>query len=131
MHLPKTPDEWLAEILLAFEDAAEAKPFAPLTGTVLTDKNMFHLAPAVALKLRGLDLPERKREAIVKTVLANYVVHTNPKSPSYVPGLKRNSKLAFALCYVATHFALDLVSQEDSTAILEHCEAHLRPAKGR
>jgi len=28
--LPKTPDQWLKEILLAWKDAKEAKPFARL-----------------------------------------------------------------------------------------------------
>lgn len=43
--LPNTPDQWLKEILLAWKDARETKPFAHLTGTTLTDAKMFHLAP--------------------------------------------------------------------------------------
>src|SRR4051794_18139559 len=45
--LPKTPDQWLKETLLAMKDAREAKPFARFTGTKLTDHDLFHLAPLV------------------------------------------------------------------------------------
>jgi hypothetical protein len=33
--------------------------------------------------------------------------------------------LAFALCYVSAHLALDLVDDEGAEAILNHCEDHL------
>jgi hypothetical protein len=51
--LPKTPDEWLSEIELAYKDAGKTKPFALLRGQWLTNAKLFHLAPVVALKFRG------------------------------------------------------------------------------
>jgi len=39
--LPKTSDQWLKEILLAWKDARETKPFAHLTGTTLTDGDLY------------------------------------------------------------------------------------------
>jgi hypothetical protein len=33
--------------------------------------------------------------------------------------------MAFTLCYVAAHFALDLVDEEKAEAILTYCEEHL------
>jgi hypothetical protein len=38
--LPKTPDQWIKEILLAIKDASEAKPFARLTRMKLTYANI-------------------------------------------------------------------------------------------
>ena len=51
--IPTTPKKWLDEIRLAVSDASEAKPFAVQTGHPITDANLFHLAPLVALKFRG------------------------------------------------------------------------------
>lgn len=33
--------------------------------------------------------------------------------------------LAFALCYVAAHLALDLLDESQAEAILSYCEEHL------
>src|SRR6202521_4152448 len=86
--LPKTPDQWLKEILLAIKDARETKPFARLTGTKLTDADLFHLAPLVCLKFRGRKLAGAEADRVTKGALANYVVNTEKG-----PGL--NPKLAF------------------------------------
>jgi hypothetical protein len=52
---PTTPDEWLVEIRLAIADARKTKPFGLLTGQLITNANLFHLAPLVCMKFRGLD----------------------------------------------------------------------------
>jgi hypothetical protein len=59
--LPSKPAAWLAEIKLASADAREAKPFGVLTGRKITDADLFHLAPLVALDL----LDERQADAIL------------------------------------------------------------------
>jgi len=33
--------------------------------------------------------------------------------------------LAFVLCYVGAHLALDLLDEHDAEAILKYCEEHL------
>jgi hypothetical protein len=50
----KRPGYWLAEVALAYRNALEAVPFAPLAGTEITPDNLFHLAPVVCLKFRGM-----------------------------------------------------------------------------
>jgi hypothetical protein len=121
--LPNTPAEWLKEILLAWEDAREAQPFAPLTGTTLTDAEMFHLAPLVCLKFRGRKLSGKEADKVRESALANYVVNTGPDAP--VKGLESHPQMAFALCYVAAHLILDLVDEEKAGEILSYCEEHL------
>ena len=116
-RLPKTPDQWLKEILLALKDAREAKPFARLTGTKLTDADLFHLAPLVCLKFRGRKLAGAEADRVTKGALANYVVNTEK-------GLTSNPMLAFALCYVAAHLILDLVDEQTAAEILGYCEEH-------
>ena len=121
--LPKTPAQWLKEILLAWTDAREAKPFAHLTGATLTDAEMFHLAPLVCLKFRGRKLTGKEADKVRKGALANYVVNTGPDAP--VQGLESHPQMAFALCYVASHLVLDLVDEKKAGEILSYCEEHL------
>jgi len=122
-RLPRTPAKWLEEIKLAIADARDAKPFDRLTGEPLTDANLFHLAPLVCLKFRGRKLkgPEAKR--VTEVALANYVVNSDPDGIDH--GLEQRPLLAFCLCYVAAHLALDLVDEQPAEAILTYCEEHL------
>jgi len=121
--LPRTAAQWLKEIEAAIQDAREAKPFAVLTGTILTDADLFHLAPVVCLKFRGRKLTGQTARKVTETALANYVVNTDPKGG--VKGLKSKPRLAFALCYVAAHLALDLLNEKKAEKIMWYCEEHL------
>ena len=121
--LPKTPAQWLKEIRLAIADASEAEPFGPLAGTEITPANLFHLAPLVCLKFRGKKLKGREADRIIKVALANYIANTNPDGIDH--GLEHHPMMAFTLCYVAAHLALDLVDEQQAEAILNHCEKHL------
>jgi hypothetical protein len=122
---PKTLAQWLREIELAIEDARATEPFARMTGTTLTDENLFHLAPIISLKFRGLDYrDEQLRQKVTEGALATYVVNSEPESETGI-NLKTKPLMAFALCYVTAHFVLDLLEEEDAEAILNYCEEHL------
>lgn len=121
--LPQTPAQWLKEIKEAIADANQTKPFGRLIGHRITDADLFHLAPLVCLKFRGRKQrgPEAKR--VITVALANYVANTSDDRMDL--GLKRKPVLAFALCYVAAHLALDLLNEQEADAILTYCEEHL------
>jgi hypothetical protein len=121
--LPKTLAQWLNEIKLAIADAAEATPFGPLAGTEITPANLFHLAPLVCLKFRGKKLKGREADRVVNVALANYIVNADPDGINH--GLQQRPLMAFTLCYVAAHFALGLVDEQNAEAIMSHCEKHL------
>ena len=125
-RLPRTPAQWLKEIRLAVADAAEAKPFAQAIGESLTDANLFHLAPLVCLKFRGRKNkgPEAKR--VTEIALANYVANSNREESDHV--LEQRPLMAFPLCYVAAHLALDLLNEQEAEAVLNYCEKHLNDA---
>ena len=53
--------------------------------------------------------PEAKR--VTEIALANYVVNSDPEGIDH--GLEAKPMLAFAVCYVATHLALDLLAADD------------------
>ena len=100
-------------------DACDTEPFGMLTGHPITADNLFHLAPLVALKFRGRKTrgPEAKR--VIETALANYVANSDQH------GLGSRPMLAFVLCYVGAHLALDLLNEQDADIILTYCEEHL------
>ena len=104
--LPTTPAAWLKEIKLAIADASEAKPISRAIGKPLTDSNLFHLAPHVCLKFRGRKPTGKEAGRVVKTALANYVVNSGLEEIDH--GLEQRPMMAFTLCYVAAHLALDL-----------------------
>ena len=121
--LPTTPAQWLKEIKLAIADAAGAEPFSRAIGEHITDASLFHLAPLVCLKFRGQKLKGREADRGIKVALANYVANSDPEGVDH--GLEQRPLMAFTLCYVAAHLALDLVDEEKAEAILTYCENHL------
>ena len=118
-RLPTNPEEWLQEIRLAIADARKTKPFGILAGRLITDANLFHLAPLVALKFRGRRTRGAEADKVIETALANYVVNSEQH------GLTSRPLLAFVLCYVGAHLALDLLDEREAEAILNYCEEHL------
>ena len=122
--LPSSPAEWFDEIRLAIADARKTKPFGFLTGQRITDSNLFHLAPLVCLKFRGLDFrDEALRRKVTEGALANYVANTDPDGIDH--GLESRSLLAFAMCYVTSHYVLDLIDDREAESILDYCEENM------
>lgn len=121
--LPRTPTAWLKEIKLAIADAAEAEPFGRAIGEPITLENLFHLAPHVCLKFRGRKRTGTEADRVVKTSLANYVVNSDPEGINH--NLEQRPLMAFVLCYVAAHLALDLLDEQQAEAILIYCEEML------
>jgi hypothetical protein len=121
MHrrLPKTPAGWFKEIRLAIADARDATPYGELIGDPITEANLFHLAPHVCLKFRGRKTDGAEADRVIETALANYVANADQH------GLKSRPTLAFVVCYVGAHLALDLLNEQEAEAILNHCEEHL------
>ncbi|MGA2706226.1 MAG: hypothetical protein ABSH35_34780, partial [Isosphaeraceae bacterium] len=85
--------------------------------------NLFHLAPLICLKFRGRKLLGREANRVTETALANYVVNSGPEGVDH--GLESKPLLAFAVCYVTAHLALDLVDEKRAEAILNYCKEHL------
>ena len=115
----RTPEGWLLEIKLAIKDAREIEQ----VGTSTTESDLFHLAPLVCLKFRGRKLTGPEADRVTKVALANFVVNSDPDGIDH--GLRMKPLLAFALCYVAAHLALDLVDEQQAEKILNYCEDHL------
>jgi hypothetical protein len=121
--IPSSVSNWFDEIKLAIADAREAEPFGRLIGQPITNANLFHLAPVVCLKFRCKKLRGGDAKRVTETALANYVVNADPDSVD--DGLESKPSLAFAVCYVTAHLALNLVDEKQAEEILSYCEEHL------
>ena len=60
---------------------------------------------------------------MIETALANYVVNSDPDGIDH--GLTSKPMLAFAVCYMGSHLALDLLNEQEAQTILNYCEEHL------
>ena len=123
-NLSKSPDEWLEEIKLAIVDASGDEPFDRLIREPDRAVNLFHLAPLTCLKFRGLDYRDEKlRTRVTEGALATYVANSDPDGIDH--GLEQRPLLAFAMCYVTSHYVLDLIDEEQATAALDYCEENM------
>ena len=117
--VPTTPEDWLSEIARAYDDAKEAIPFGVLVGEEVSEENLFHLAPRVCIKFRGLPSSNTTLEKATEAALSSYVA-----SKDTMGNALSDSQLAFAFCYVASHFGLDLISGDEASGVLEFVENH-------
>lgn len=118
--LPSAPKAWLKEIAAAYLDAEEAIPFGPLAGATITKKDLFHLAPAVCIKFRGLERSKTNIKKVTEAALSSYIATLDT-----APEAMADPQMAFAFCYIASHFGMGLVTDEEATGILEYVEKHL------
>ena len=119
-RMPSSPRAWLAEIQAAYQDAAETIPFGPLVGTAIRHADLFHLAPHVCLRFRGIKSTPSAQKKATEAALVSYVATT-----SRLPGELADPRVAFAFCYLAAHFGLDLLSQEQVQDIMDWVEGRV------
>ncbi len=116
---PKTHQAWMEEVAKAYQDARDAISFGALMGDRITESDLFQLAPVVCLKFRGLSPQGKKLERVTDGALATYVAGTED-----APEITDHPHMSFAYCYLASHYALDLVSEETADAVLQYLVAN-------
>jgi hypothetical protein len=115
--LPKSGEEWLAEIAVAYLDAREAIPFGELLGDRFRENDLFHLASAVAVKFRGSSQSARLRKRANEAALASYAANLRANQ-----SVLKDPHLAFAFCYLASHYGLRLLTAERVEALMADVE---------
>lgn len=113
--LPRSGDEWLHEIADAYGDAYETLPFMLFAGVEPGEKELFHLAPRIAVKFRGL--PRSQEDTAVEAALSSYVASKEQAGEALA-----DPHLAFAFCYLAGHFGLGLLSQQAVNEVMDFLE---------
>jgi len=112
--VPKTLQSWLTEIATAYNDALETLPFAALMGQKAGEKDLFQLAPPICLKLRGLPKTKKLEAKAKEATLSTYVA-----TESYNPEALANPHIAIALAYLASHYGLDLLTENEVAEIMD------------
>ncbi len=113
--LPESPEEWLDEIAVAYGDAAETIPFGPAVGHEITESELFHLGPAICLKFRGLNQSAANLKRATDAALSSYAATSDLGDD-----LLDRPQVAFAFCYIASHFGLGLIDETTASKILDH-----------
>ena len=117
--LPTDREGWLIEIGRALRDASEAIPFGPLAGASFGAAELFHLGPVTALKFRGIRQSKRVVRKITEAALASYIATASEGSGSLT-----DSRVAFAFTYLTSHFALDLLNEQQVAELMDFIESH-------
>ena len=116
---PKTWQDWMDEIVKAYLDAREAIPYGRFVGQVIAEKDLYHMAPAVCLKFRGIKKSKRVLEEATIAALTSYSVMQGSAGE-----LLAVPQVAFAFCYLASHFGLDLVDEDLVNSVMEFLVAN-------
>lgn len=117
--IPDTPQAWLDEIVLAYRDAAETIPLGPLVDLDMTEADLFHLGPSVCLKFRGLEQAGDNLKRATEAALSSYVANSDKADD-----LHDSPQLAFAFCYIGSHFGLGLIDGAAASDIFDHIVRH-------
>ncbi len=119
-NMPSTEKEWLEEISKAYLDARDVIPFGKFVGQKIKPEDLFHLGPAVCLKFRGLEQTKSNLKKATDAALTSYVV-----TQEIVGDLFDIPQMAFAFSYIASHYGLDLIGDDECTRILDYIEKKL------
>jgi len=116
-RIPSSPEAWLHEIADAYLDAREAIPFGIVVGQSISESELFHMAPAVCLKFRGIRKSERLLQKATDAALTSYV-----STRDRVGTVLDVPQVAFAFCYLAAHFGLDLLDEAQVGVVMDYIE---------
>lgn len=119
-NMPSTEREWLDEISKAYLEAFDTIPFGKFVGQKINPEDLFHLGPAICLKFRGM---EQTKSNLIKATDAALISYVATKE--IVGDLFDIPQMAFAFSYIASHYGLDLIGEDESTNLLECIEENL------
>lgn len=119
IKMPSTPADWLTEIAEAYCDAYEAMPFGLLTGQIITEKELFHTTPHICLKFRGIKKTKENVNRATEAMLSSYVA-----TEDQTDGIFSNPHITFLFGYLASHFGMGLLSENEVSEIMEYIEEH-------
>ena len=117
--IPTTNSAWLDEVRHAFADASRALPFNKLLGHNANPAFFPVIASNLCAKYRGLPASGHEFDQAAEATLASYAASANYHAKSFeVP------EVAFAFCYVASHFGYGLISEAETGRILDYLVIH-------
>ena len=120
IKIPKTSEAWLEEIAKAYLEALETMQLDALTGNKIEEREFFRLAPSLCLKFRGIKTTEDNLKKATDAALSSFVA-----TKDSVDNLFEIPQMAFAFCYLASHFGLDLVDKNTLSEAMGYIESKL------
>lgn len=115
--IPNTSEEWLNEINLAYTDAKETISVSAMTGVDMTEDDLYHLAPAVCLKFRGIKNTKKVLKKATESALSSLVA-----TASFYEDILSNPRMSFAFCYLSSHFGLDIIDEDLVDKTMDYIE---------
>ncbi len=114
---PDSSEEWLREIADAYIDAKEAIPIAKLARKNVSEDDLFHLAPIACLKFRGIKQTKKILKQATDIALKNYAINLDDNNEAIA-----DPYIAFALCYIVSHFGLELISDNCVERVMSYID---------
>ncbi|MCF7954449.1 MAG: hypothetical protein K9M75_01475 [Phycisphaerae bacterium] len=118
--IPSTPEEWFKEITLAYADAKETIPVSKITGTDMTEDELYHLAPAVCLKFRDIKNTKKILKKATESALSSLIA-----TSSVYEEVLLNPMLSFSFCYLSSHFGLDIIEEDLVNETMDYIESKI------
>lgn len=92
-----------------------ALPFAKMLEDEIGEQELFHFAPMVCLKFRGIRKSKSNVKKATEAALSSYVA-TQDMEPTTLCSPHR----AFGFCYIASHLGLDLLTEEEARKVMDY-----------
>ncbi len=122
--IPTSNEGWIIEIIEAYKDAKAAIPFAEAAGKMISEADLFHMAPLVCLKFRDLLSSEESRTKAKDAAMGSYIANQEAGNRNM-----NDPIIAFSFCYIIAHYGLGLLDDEKCQSILMLVETHLEKIK--
>ena len=121
--LPKTPPEWLHEIVCAMADAEKSKPARDSGRQKGIEHSVCTSAAVACLQFRGRRSRDNAAIRVVLDVIEAYFDNTDPDGVDL--GLQGRPFRSFTFCYLAAHRTLGLLDGPQADAIFKFCDENL------
>ena len=79
-------------------------------GNEISETDLFHMAPLVCLKFRGIKRTKKTIKKVRDAALSSYVA-----TRDILGEILDNQYLSFSFCYLASHFGLELIDESEVT----------------
>jgi len=122
--LATSSEGWVIEIMDAYQDAKAAIPFAEAAGKVMSEADLFHMAPLVCVKFRDLIGSEESLINARNAAIGSYIANQEAGNRNL-----NDPIMAFSFCYILAHYGLGLLDDEKCQEILMFIETNLEKIK--
>jgi len=91
---------------------------ADIVSHKIEEKDLYHLAPAISIKFRGIKKTKKLLDKVTEGALSSYIA--NEEAHRELLSSPINS---FAFCYLACHYALGVLSDDKIQAVMNAIES--------